>query len=234
MLFFRNLGHLRRKCTRVYGPNSKTRLGPKRSWATHILHINLIIYDRHKINIMPATKRLMSRANRDAKRRRTQTFYYKPESKFHNTTVSHLTTPFSNTNLCNIAAGTGTQDRIGRKVRVKSAEYTLCTSGSATDVPIRAILYVPKSTGDNLSLAIFTDPVPNDRFWVIHDCLYDANGGGGTTSAQYRHSFNLPISVEYDGPLAGDLSKNDIKLFIATGNSSGNVIGHTKVWYIDN
>lgn len=176
---------------------------------------------------MARTKRLLRRADRDAKRMRRTVMYSKPETKYFNQTISE--TAISTTvDTCNVPAGTDIEERIGRKIRLKSVEYM----GRLTlnDI-VRVILYVPKDQGEVLSIPSTTAAVENDRFWILHDKLYDPNGS--STVFQYRHTFPMGMLVEFGGPLGTDINRNGVKMLVQSGDSVARAF-HTKIWYQDN
>lgn len=181
---------------------------------------------------MPATKRMLARANRDAKRRRTTVVYTggRPESKFYNQEITaHSATTQSTTNAARIAAGTGKSERIGRKVRIKSVE---CLISATAGVSVRAILYVPKDQSDELIPSSLTAPIDNATFWVLEDRLLQPQGSNVKTNGWMKHSFPYSIVTEYGGPNATDINRNGPRLCLVT-DASATVTGHTKIWFTD-
>ena len=177
---------------------------------------------------MPATKRILHRANASNKRMRRTPMYLKPETKYFNQNVPTGSAVSRTVNCCRMDAGTGVSERIGRKITLKSVGYMLTVSGNTR---IRCILYVPKDQSDELVLSGANDAVENDKFWVIHDKLWDPNGSA--TVAQHNHRFPMGMGVEYGGPLGDDINRNGVRLAVVTpGAASAN--GHTKIWYADN
>lgn len=176
---------------------------------------------------------MLARANRDAKRARTTTVLYtggRPESKFKNAAIVHSATTQSTTNCARMQAGTANQNRVGRKIRIKSVE-ALVSAPSGTSV--RAILYVPKDQSDELIPGSVTEAIDNSLFWVLEDRLLQPQGGNVATNGWMKHSFPYSIVTEYGGPNADDINRNGPRLCLVT-SASVTVSGHTKIWYTDN
>ena len=185
---------------------------------------------------MPATKRFLARANRDygAKRRRgnnSRLVMYKPESKYANRNINHTAVTTSTLVLTAIAAGSGTSGRDGRKIKIKSLECNFLPGGT---VPIRCIIYVPKTASDTLGLASVDAAVENDQFWILKDFYINSNTDTALTGTQMGHRFPMGLTVEFDGDTATDQVKNPIKMYLHNaGNNTQTINGHTKVWYTD-
>jgi len=177
---------------------------------------------------MPATKRILHRANASNKRMRRTPMYLKPETKYFNQAIPTASVASRTINCCRMDAGTGVSERIGRKITLKSVSYLgIAPSGTSC----RAILYVPKDQSDELVLSGYTAGVDNDKFWVISDKLWDANGS--LTAFQHSHRFPMGMGVEYGGPLGDDINRNGVRLLLATDGVT-TINGHTKIWYADN
>lgn len=155
----------------------------------------------------------------------------KPESKYYNLDVSSDpgTSASLTANMCRIPAGTGVEQRVGRKIKLLSAEYC---GQLTTNNPVRIIMYVPKDQSDELVLANQSSSVDNDKFWVIHDKFYDSNGGN--TIFQFRKTFRFGINTEFGGTAGDDINKNGVRLSITKLNATDSARYHTKVWYLDN
>ena len=151
-----------------------------------------------------------------------------PESKYFNNVVTHSATTDSTTILTGMAAGTGVQERVGRKIKTLSAMVNLDVDASLI---ARCILYVPKQADQELVLTSFYLPVDNDQFWVLKD-WYQSNNQNNNPQI-VTHKFPMGLNCEYDGTGATALAKNPVKLLIRT-SATGTVQGHTKVWYKDN
>lgn len=177
---------------------------------------------------MPATKRLLGRINNEnamKRKRKSLPRSIVPESKYNNKSIDTSGVTNVITACVDIGAGTNINNRIGRKIRIKSVEYMFRVP---SDVPVRACLYVPKDPDAVLSIAGSTGSIRNEQFWTVHDMLWEANGS--QTSGCYRHTFPLGMVVEFSG--SGDVVKNNLKLILQT-DSSATFEGHTKVWYTD-
>jgi len=131
-----------------------------------------------------------------------------------------------------MGAGDGAQQRSGRKIKLTQAQYMF--RSDTGNVPIRAILYVPKDQSDDLILANNFNPVDNSLFWVLDDQLWDPNGG--TTVGTYIHRFSNGLYTEYGdtSDTAAAIKKGGVKLFLSATGTGNTIVGHTKVWYYDN
>lgn len=151
-----------------------------------------------------------------------------PETKYFNNNIIHSAISSSTTSLTLIAAGTGVENRIGRKIKLKSLLMNIRKEGTGV---VRAVLYVPKQANQTLSLPSLESPVDNDQFWVLRDWYFsDTNNNN---PGVWTHVFPTGLNVEYEGTGSGAVVKNPVKLLLQTIGSS-TINGHTKVWYTDN
>lgn len=158
-------------------------------------------------------------------------YYPKPETKQFSAGIGHNTVQNSTQLLTNIQAGAGPQDRVGRKIRVKSAEIALrANPGSGA---IRAVLYVPKTSTETLTLTSVAANADNDAFWIVKDWILNPQSNNIGHGQWIRHRFPMTMLTEYDGSAAGDTVKNNLKLLLFAANST-TITGHTKVWFNDN
>ena len=159
---------------------------------------------------------------------------YKPESKYFNNTIAKSGVVADSVNTTAIGAGSSSEERVGRKICLKSVEYLFSTAGTTAGSPVRMILYVPKQSNQTLSLTSFADAIDNNQFWVISDRQFNGTIDNITHIHMYRHRFPMGLNVEYDGATSGDVVKNPVRLLIQTNDTTTDVSGHTKVWFTDN
>lgn len=180
-----------------------------------------------------AQKRPARRTYRPNKRMRRPyvPLYPKPETKYHNESILHNAVQNSTTLACNVEAGAGTTNRVGRKLRIKSLEVLL--RAAAGSGPVRMVIYVPKTQSQTLTLTNPAQAIDNDQFWVVKDGWVQPQGNNAAEGIYYRHSFPLGLVTEYDGNTASDVIKNGIKVLLFATNST-TILGHTKIWFMDN
>lgn len=150
------------------------------------------------------------------------------ESKYYNAAINH--TAVTSTTACSaITAGSGTEERDGRKIMMTglTAQIVLNT---ATSGFIRVIVYVPKVSSASLSLANVYSPVENDATWVLFDRMYKFD-----YETSLLQTINLKLSkklvIDYEDG-SGAAVRNPVKLYIHTsGTTTG--LGWTKLWFKD-
>lgn len=151
-----------------------------------------------------------------------------PESKYFNQAITHSGTESTQV-LTAIASGTSTEQRVGRKIKLKSILMNL--SGVGSGIQTRCILYVPKVATQELSLSNPADAVDNDQYWVLRD-WWMADKLQNQPNI-YTHTFPMGLNVEYTGTAAATPAKNAVKLYMTCTGIGGSISGHTKVWYTD-
>jgi len=151
-----------------------------------------------------------------------------PETKYFNNNIIHSGISESTTSLTLIESGTGVENRVGRKIKLKSLMMNFRVTG--TGGPCRCILYVPKQANQDISLPSIESPTDNDQFWILRD-WYVADNIDNNPGI-WTHTFPMGLNVEYDGTASTAVTRNPVKLYLTSqGNTTIN--GHTKVWYTD-
>jgi len=176
---------------------------------------------------MPS-KNNYNRYNNNTRRRTRRRLMPLPETKYFNNNIIHSGISESTTDLTMIAAGTAVEQRVGRKVKLKSLLMNFRVTG--TGGPTRCVLYVPKQANQDLSLAAIENSVDNDQFWVLRD-WYVADNIDNNPGV-WTHTFPMGLNVEYDGTGGSSAVKNPVKLYLTSGGTT-TINGHTKVWYTD-
>lgn len=157
--------------------------------------------------------------------RRKNAYPLKLESRYFNSAITHSSTTASTTAVNDVAGGTGSSDRTGRKIACKAVEVKL----SATDNTgvIRVVLYSPKQSGQVLALTNLNDPIENDEFWVLMDVYVDTINDNTTLNRLVRQALTTEFS-----DTAGTIRRGELYLLCRSASTT-TITGHTKLWFID-
>lgn len=172
--------------------------------------------------------------SRSSKRMRRSPLRLAPssETKTHDYAISHNALTSSTNNLVEISLGNDYNQRIGRKINVRYMHFNLANTVTFS-TPTRAILYVPKTSSDILTLTNRWDVVDTSKFWVIKDFYFSGDTGAYAQEIQFSHKFPMGINVEWDGNTSSDITKNNIKLYMHGPGNTTVIQGHVKVSYKD-
>lgn len=147
-----------------------------------------------------------------------------------------------------IAQGSGTNQRVGQEIRVKSLEvrYAMClpVASALPALLFRVIICYPKrDSDDNPGVAPnainYNDPVDPDLWTVLYDRKMSiSTAGPGTKDIIFNKRFKgLGRKVDYTGAGSADVSRP--RLFIHFVGDSGTIgsqpilDGFTRIWYKD-
>lgn len=153
------------------------------------------------------------------------------ESKYFNSAISHITATASTTALSAVTPGDGAEQRDGRKILLTGVEVMgMCNDYHTT----RVVIYVPKKSSDDLTLASVYSAIDNDAYWVLYDdwvtdTLHDTTVS--FTQGTFHIKLNRRLTIEFEDGSNNPI-KNPVKMLIRN-SSSESVYGFGKIWYKD-
>lgn len=197
----------------------------------------------------------MRKTNRNSKKKRSNKIRTKVviptgEMKICDTfATTPVSTVASINSLCAVQQGIQVNQRIGRKIYVKSIEFkAVITAGTAlvgsTVATVRVVILSDKqqiqSTAPAITDYMFTPSVTEprnlyfmNRFHVLKDQIYKVDVYNPTVNIVKRMLFST--TLEYGGAGLGDITKNGIYIILVSNNAGNapNISYSMRVWFND-
>lgn len=151
----------------------------------------------------------------------------KPELKKISGTIVQNGLPTHQQVLSQVAEGTGPDQRIGNKIRLKKLELRLPA------ITGRYCVYIAnKNALDNLIVSPYEASDFEEDFWVIKDKTMDTLQ---TYEEKFVRNFGQNgVIVEFDAANATSYLSNPLKFSAGTGGGNIDIKGWYTIWYEDN